>query len=81
MAETKQWVYDRVEDGYHQIVALCYHTFEGENGSAHPNCLDKDREQLHNEGLYISLSLAYPSLMEARAAAWKEKDKFSGGLD
>ena len=72
---TPRWTYDRVTNAEGKIVALCYHQrYTGE-------CLARDTIQLKNEGLNIRCVRLFPTLQEAKAHAWLEKDKFVEGLD
>lgn len=72
------WVYDIVKKPSGEIIALNYHEAPI---SAVESCLDWDKTELAMEGLILSMSDTFDTLAEAKASAWKVKDRFSQGLD
>ena len=72
-----RWVYDIVKDKAGLVIALCYHL----NNNKHPDCLRNYEEQLTNEGFILLVSPSYPTLKDARNAAWRHKDQFTKDLD
>ncbi len=78
----KVWVYDIVINKNEEIVALCYHTEIIGSSKLHGNCLLLDKAKLANdEDLKLDCSPAFPTLADARAAAWNRKGQFAKDLD
>ena len=81
------WVYDYALDKEGSIVAINYHIVVRTNKDSiftvmlNKYCMAYDTAELAREGLSLHLSQVFPSLTEATAHAWGQKDKFSGGLD
>ena len=75
------WVYDYALDKKGSIVAINYHKDTKSAAPLGRYCMSYDTAELAREGLSVRLSQAFPSLKEATAHAWGQKDKFSEGLD
>ncbi len=73
---TTGWTYDKVTNAEEKIIALFYHIDQPHV----ENCLSYDNE-LMSEKLIVEFAPTFPTLQEAKAHAWLEKDKFVEGLD